>query len=559
MRFKKIVAIVLAASFIAACGCNEQKSAFDVDEVGEAMEDITEAFIEALAANNEDAVNELVPDFDYVREMEAIYYRQDEMRDLGFEMISRAEIELDGDPEIHEDRGFAMVEVEVSYLSPSALADAIESDYPSYDEYLALLDSSDIRCETTKTLRFDYDEDEDEWYLTAASAHKISKLFTHGFNYLMNPANLTTLDALDQYETYLYDIAQYGSSDIENNYDISQWCRGYYDNFSETGEGPEVDAAFNDFVMAYMQYVLTHDNSISEYTGPYTFIIEGSAPSRDDLLEVLESDEFLTQYYMNYIRHDYLLMSEDDMWNAQTVLLYETLAEAVPDCSVEGYYFLCDVDPMTGSLTMANDMITYPDSGLYEAEHGVGWEQFERCYEAAIENLYSNGEMSRSIRNELLDGLTPENYNYGPNDDTVSPSGFENQAIGTYEQVPNWCTDGSIVYGYSSLDSNDFWMHYSKEPGWLDTVGYYIDEEAIRITCYYDCSFDAGTVLVYDWWIDGEQVVDSEEINIRQDGTTEIEVTLPVDALDGYATYEMRLWEEGHSHVIAYVTLTREA
>jgi hypothetical protein len=163
------------------------------------------------------------------------------------------------------------------------------------------------------------------------------------------------------------------------------------------------------------------------------------------------------------------------------------------------------------------------------------------------------------MRDYLLNDLTPDNYGFSSDGDSVSSSGHPNQALGTYEQVPSWCTDGSLVYGYSYPDENGIWMHYSKEPGWLDTVGYYVDEDGIWITCYYDCSFDRGTTLIVDWWVNDEQVVDTEEIVIDADGTTEVEVFLPANVLiEGDGVYEMRLWEDDHSHVIAYVTLTRE-
>ncbi len=555
--------MMLAASMITAIGCTKKPEERDrtreEDFDSSLIESIPEDFVAALTSLDMDAIEDLVMDYDFDSDMYNVQMMGDEDLEIYMHIISLTSFEFEDDAVYDPEYNSAKIRTTISYIDPMDLQEAAGSDYLTYDDYMELIDELEGSSEVTKMLHFRYDEDEDQWYLTRDSAHKITGLYSSLYWRMPSVVEFTSEEGMALYESYMLDIAAYGSSDIPNNYDISGWCRGYYDDIVEAGEGPEVDEAFNTFVMAYMTYVMNSGYSIEEYGGPYSYILNGYAPSREDLYAALQTDEFLTEYYMNYLRGMHCGWSEDDVWNAQTVLLYETLAEAVPDADPEGYYFLCSVDETDGSLRMSEDMITETSYGIYEAEHGVGWDQTERCYEAAIETLYDAGEITRGMRDYLLNDLTPDNYGFSSDGDSVSSSGHPNQALGTYEQVPSWCTDGSLVYGYSYPDENGIWMHYSKEPGWLDTVGYYVDEDGIWITCYYDCSFDRGTTLIVDWWVNDEQVVDTEEIVIDADGTTEVEVFLPANVLiEGDGVYEMRLWEDDHSHVIAYVTLTRE-
>jgi hypothetical protein len=97
-------------------------------------------------------------------------------------------------------------------------------------------------------------------------------------------------------------------------------------------------------------------------------------------------------------------------------------------------------------------------------------------------------------------------------------------------------------------------MFYSKEPGVLDTAGYYIGDGGVWIMNFFERDFDAGTTLIVDWWIDDELVVDTETIDITEDGTQEIEVFLDENPHSGQVV-EMRLWDDRHSYVYSYVIL----
>ncbi|MBQ5767686.1 MAG: hypothetical protein IIV94_02220, partial [Clostridiales bacterium] len=132
----------------------------------------------------------------------------------------------------------------------------------------------------------------------------------------------------------------------------------------------------------------------------------------------------------------------------------------------------------------------------------------------------------------------------------------ENQAVNVFEYIPDW-SDGTLIYGGSDIDSNGIYMHYSKEPGWLHTAGYNIGDDGVTVMLKYDHVFLAGDELEYDWYINGEQYGDTVKFTVEDDGTLEFEFTFPDYEIDRYSTCELRLWESGHSHVIAYVKLTK--
>ena len=88
-------------------------------------------------------------------------------------------------------------------------------------------------------------------------------------------------------------------------------------------------------------------------------------------------------------------------------------------------------------------------------------------------------------------------------------------------------------------------------------IGYCIGPDGITVMVKYDHVFPAGTELVFDWYIDGVQYGDSISFIVSKDGSTEFEFTLPDSEISKYGTCELRLWESGHSHVIAYVKLTK--
>ena len=60
--------------------------------------------------------------------------------------------------------------------------------------------------------------------------------------------------------------------------------------------------AYENFISSYVGYILDHDPDFVLEEDPYDYTLLGSAPSADDLYAALTTDEFLTEYYANFIR-----------------------------------------------------------------------------------------------------------------------------------------------------------------------------------------------------------------------------------------------------------------
>lgn len=262
------------------------------------------------------------------------------------------------------------------------------------------------------------------------------------------------------------DMALYGYSDLVLDQDPEEYR--VYDNVLVRGEGEATQEAVQNFVAAYMSYVMAHDYEIEYGKDPYDMTITGSAPSSDDLYQCFCTDDFRTRYV--YESNKVWVSRKDlyDMWDDQSALIYDALTEAIPNCSPEDYTLQVSVNrngSSSDSLTILGDIITEPYRGIFEFRaFCLTFDQIMSGYSAAAEQLYEIGEIDEQLYEAIMATLTPEFFVGYFESDNVSPSGHPDQAIGVYEQVPEFCTDGSLVYGYSNTDENGFWMHYSKEP-----------------------------------------------------------------------------------------------
>ena len=551
MRLKKVTAVVLAIAIMTATGCQSKD-----EKNTELIQAVTTDFFEALVEEDSDRIEELTGGLEYESSLENLREYLGDNYDIFQRFLSYTEVVEMGEVEFDYEHGRAKMRTTFSFLDIEGLTGDLEFPYCTHDELMEMLDEYDSCKHKTFTLEYEIDSDSGEWILTKKSAAKVINFIGTKINRFPTIVEVSPVQARQMVEDFLNGLAETGTyDDIMVDLDIDDFR--VYENVTERGDGPQTQEALSGFISAYMSYVLDHDYTI-EAVSPFYFILHGSAPSDEDLYEQLSAPEFLYEYYQNEMSYIYLNRSHEDEMDAQSAHVYDWLAGAVDFAEPEDYTLSVSISPYSmdgGMITVESSIIPEPYRGLYEAMHSVDWETFEEMMSAAAEGLNASGEMSDILYVEILNGLTPENYGYALSGNGNS-SGRPNQAVGTYEQVPSWCEDGSIVYGYSNPDANGYWMFYSKEPGVLDTVGYYLGDGGIWITNYYDCEFNAGDILEVDWWIDGNQVVSSDRVYVNEDGTTEIEVFLPFYNAGDFTECEMRLWEEGHNHVISYVTLT---
>ena len=559
MNIKKTAAVVLALSFVSSTGCslfhNDKKDA-------ELLLGVTGAFIDALAAGDQTAAESLADGFDYVSQVEDNYMPG--TRDIILHSLQYMEVTSFGEAEFDRKNGTAEVEAEISYIDLEDFMDSGDSQYYTYEGYIERMDSYEDLAVETMDLQFTYDEDARQWLLSKGSAKDIVRLYISDIFRLTDPVPISPEDGLQMFYDYFDSVATGKYGDLPSEFDFD--ANRVYENVTVVGEGDLTQEALENFISAYVAYVMDHDPVFSIDESDYSFVLHGVAPCDEDLYAAITTDEFFAEYYATMIRYNYLSLGPEDMWDMQSALIYNALADAVASADPEeyqitGYIEIFDTTDEDGNdasdyeLVIPGSLILEPFRGLYEAEHGVGEEQYIRACSEAVWILYRNGEITESFRDRLLAGITYESDTFVPAGGT-SESGHENQALGTYEQVPDWCEDGSLVYGCSFPDENGCWMFYSKDPEVLDSVGYCVDREGLWINNTFYDGFAEGATLIVDWWIDGELVVDTEYVIIDHDDATEVEVFLPLDHLPDMATIEMRLWDENHSLVLSYVTIT---
>jgi hypothetical protein len=254
-------------------------------------------------------------------------------------------------------------------------------------------------------------------------------------------------------------------------------------------------------------------------------------------------------------------MTEDEIWSSMYAEIYFDLAKKIPDMDGEDYsqtiYF--DTTAYDPEIVLGWSLLPFTSYDMVGAG-AVSDAQAQECYIQAVTNLYLAGALTEEQYNEYLD--TSEDNDEGAGDfqnevgfiDWPGTEDHPNQAVLVYEYIPDW-SDGTLIYGASDTDENGIYMHYSKEPGWLNTAGYCIDDDGITIMVTFDKSFTMGTVLEYDWELGDEDYGETEQFTVQENGQNTFEFTLPVDSVPTPGGVEFRLWEQGHSHVIAYVYL----
>jgi hypothetical protein len=540
-----IAVMILALCML--CSCAADRSG-DI----ESIRNIPGVFLEAVTEMDEDALEEYSPGFKVTDWRDFTDNRIEVFRYY----MQFAEILEMEEPVFFDDEGAATMATTISYLPMDGFLRSLDVRYMTLDELKDALDDYDKRKEKTLDLEFEYDELDDKWYLTKTSARKIYRLFTTNSTAALLIVDISAEEAGDIFLDYLRSIADCpNAASMPENINLQDYR--FFDDSLNVGTGTKTNDALARFVSAYVGYVLDHDPVIRSDMS-YSVEVDGSAPSAEELMSALTTEEYYVQYYANCLRYSDLGMDIDEMLDEQTALIYNTLAKAIPQCSPQNYYLYGSVSPYKDSTNICwlyGDLLSIPTH--IDIDEEFTEEQYYQYTFAAIDLLYNNGELTDEQYEEMLETVISVDSAF-ITDTSVSSSGHVNQAVDTYEYIPSWedTEDPVLVYGESYEDENGFSMFYSKSPGWLGTVGYCIDDDGIWIANYYSRLFYPGNDLIVDWWLDGEQIVDTQIITISE-MTNEIEVFLPVDELPRHCRYEMRLWESDHSHVIAYVILTR--
>ena len=556
---KRAVGLLLTAALLASAllpaGCKSRESK-DIEQIKE----VTEQFFEAYASGNTKDMEDLVDeDFSY-----NFYDDDKDKAEVVFKVASKTEIEEFKSIEVDRKNLRAKARIKISYID---MQDFIRHDnglVMTKDDYLEAADSFTKMSTANLSFSYVFDEDEGQWKLRENSADKYSKLLKTST--ALRIASMTADEAKAAFESVIPGLAK---GELEQkHYGYSIYNVRLFD------DGNEDDQTINDaaleFLKAYFGYIEDHGLKYDyDKDNPYAVTVTGSAPSREAILDYFGSDEYIQEMYMAYIRIESLdsAYSDEEIWSQFYAGIYYDLAKQIDKMWYDEYSVSMSLDPMSKIPQILISPMLFPITAndTYVARQ-TSDEQNLRCLQKAVEALYLAGELKENEYKEYMEEIERErNSRNNQNIDldnvivdtgSIGSGKYGNQAVGTYEYTPEW-SDGTLIYGASSVDNNGIFMHYSKEPGWLNTAGYNISVDGITVMVKFDHEFSADTPLIYDWYVDGEHYGDSVSFKVEEDGTVDFEFTLPDVQIRKYGTCEFRLWEADHAHVIAYVKLTK--
>ena len=546
-----ILTSALLISSVLPWGCTDST----IKDVGD-IEKLSAAFIEAVGTGDENNWEDLI-DGDISDTVEAL-----SNPDISFKFASQITLEEVESVDVDRENNKAKARLEISYIDIEEFAGAYNNGIiRSESDYLALVDSFDSREKTNITMNFVLDETTGTWLIKKNSAEKYFELINQ--TYLLNIAPMPE-EAFYELTTGVFE--SFAEGNFETPYfTIDMNEVRVFDDFA-SDEQILVDAA-EEFAKAYFTYIVDHGLRFenTEYYYVYSTEVWATAPSRYEILEYISTDEVVTKYYIAQIRAENAPDEAiaDEIWMQMYADIYYDLAGMIPMMSGEDYVVDMTLDPAGYYLMFYEDIVFIPitKSEVYAASQ-ITEEQDQRCYVAAVDSLYQAGELTDEQYEEYmaaLDDWSSVSGNYEGDDGYIYWPGtenYENQAVNVYEYVPDW-SDGTMIYGESSVDIQGIYMHYSKEPGWLNTAGYCVNEDGVTVMVTFDHKFTKGTVLEFDWVVDGNDYGDTQTFIVEENGQNTFEFTIPVRDIPLYSCVDFRLWEEGHSHVIAYVSLTQ--
>ena len=540
------VALLFCAVMQSGCGISTAK-----DE--ETLKDLSAKFIEAMMNGDTEGVEELTgTDYPYVS------YNEDKA-EMVMQIAQKTEIAEYKSIKIDREHNKARVRLKLSFINVVDFA-RDEGYEMTIEEYYEKIEAYDNFSTEYLSLTFSLDDD-GNWIIDDSAVIRFMKMFDRPY-YI----KITTISQEDAAAavTGLYPALAEGEFS-QDYFTLDMDTMRVFDDGEYDSD--LLDEAVAEFTKAYIGYIVDNGYTCEEsdqYYGVENYYdITGKAPSTEAILEYLSSDERVIEGYMATIRAQTGCsgLSEEEIWSSMYAEIYFDLAKQIPDMDGEDYYQYVYIDAAseTPEVILGGNILPFTSYDLTGAGV-ISDEQAQECYVQAVTNLYLAGELTEEQYEELLEGADGEGdaaEDYTNADGYIEWQGTEahqNQAVKVYEYLPDW-SDGTLIYGASDTDENGIYMHYSKEPGWLNTAGYCIDEDGVTIMVTYDKSFTMGTVLEYDWEYNDVDYGETETFTVEENGQNTFEFTLPVDTIPEPGGIEFRLWESGHSHVIAYVYL----
>ena len=516
-----------------------------------------EEFMDKFALGDNNAIEDLVDGrFDY----QISSARNSE---LLLKFASKTEIEEYETFEIDRKAGKAKVRAKISYIEISNFTREKENRNLTKEEFIEKIDSYKER--STAHFTFNFVLDDGDWLIKDISAERYEKLFNRPYNLSVQ---LINKDQAKKACLDVFDKLAKGEFKQQNfTYNTDELMA--FNNWGRTE--PVIMDAVTGFAKAYFSFIVSNGLTVEETKTSLQYKVTGYAPSKEAILSYYASDEYTIASCKATIRAEIAKNDQDRqaVWDAYIAEIYTDMTKQIPNLMGEEYSAVLKVNA-TGdkvSIIAKSSLFNITTDDIFAAPK-YDYSKEKACRKKAIQALYEAGELTRAQYDKYMSEYRNDGRDNAPQQTTVvdtkngsinwqGADGYPNQAVNVKEEVPSW-SDGNLIYGTSTRDSAGISMHYSKEPGWLDTAGYNVSKDGTAIMLKFDKKFTKGTKLVFDWTVNGKDYQSNIVYTVTD---TQVESGVFIFALISEMkvgdVVEFRLWEEGHTHVIAYVKLTK--
>ena len=555
-RTNKAVVVLMTAALLLtsvfSSGCVSRKNK-DMT----ALQYKIEEFMDKFASGDNNAIEDLVDGrFDY----QISSARNSE---LLLKFASKTEIEEYETFEIDRKAGKAKVRAKISYIEISNFTREKENRNLTKEEFIEKIDSYKER--STAHFTFNFVLDDGDWLIKDISAERYEKLFNRPYNLSVQ---LINKDQAKKACLDVFDKLAKGEFKQQNfTYNTDELMA--FNNWGRTE--PVIMDAVTGFAKAYFSFIVSNGLTVEETKTSLQYKVTGYAPSKEAILSYYASDEYTIASCKATIRAEIAKNDQDRqaVWDAYIAEIYTDMTKQIPNLMGEEYSAVLKVNA-TGdkvSIIAKSSLFNITTDDIFAAPK-YDYSKEKACRKKAIQALYEAGELTRAQYDKYMSEFRNDGRDNAPQQTTVvdtkngsinwqGADGYPNQAVNVKEEVPSW-SDGNLIYGTSTRDSAGISMHYSKEPGWLDTAGYNVSKDGTAIMLKFDKKFTKGTKLVFDWTVNGKDYQSNIVYTVTD---TQAESGVFIFALISEMkvgdVVEFRLWEEGHSHVIAYVKLTK--
>ena len=559
-----MTSVMLLGAFLPA-GCANSKK-----DTGE-IEELTKDFIAAVGSGDNNAARDLVKgDFslDYP-DMEYMDILGKDYDDIMIAIASKTEFVSFESIESSRKDHTASAKVNISRIDVKEFCSKYSGEALTVNEFVDAVDSYTGRKSYNIKMDYVFDESLGCWLVKDDSAIEYLESFDpshsdHNHPYFLNIAFISTDEADCMFKDIYYGFAEGKFEQPVYSLDMND-MRIFEMHFYN---GEEIYKATEEFTKAYFKYIVDHGISVeskpSNDVNLYQVKLKGTAPSLNAMFDRAASNENIIELYKSLLRYTYLedRSDSDEYWTKVYAQFYYDLAQHISELPGEEFETVLAVDR------------SEPDLGKISMELPICFSR-ERVTDKMKIPYNRNNDCFNKAVNEMKDELPEEWYDYLDyyadrgmyvsmdalfgTTSKMSWAGsdkYENQAGTVTERIPSDVT-GYMIYGDSEEDENGMSVHYSKEPGWLCTAGYCVQDDDIIVLLKYDRKFKQGTVFEFDWYVNGEMYGDTTTVVLTNDGADTFDFTVPDSILKSGSSCEIRMWEEGHKHVIAYVKLSQ--